>query len=87
MSSRKLFYCRRGKQLKAVFGFATNPLVVFVLCKSLFLGLDENILENTLETANRLFRSHMLLDSFLYPFIVVLLVPLWNIFMHIATAE
>uniref|UniRef100_A0A0M3HQI1 Glycosylphosphatidylinositol anchor attachment 1 protein n=2 Tax=Ascaris TaxID=6251 RepID=A0A0M3HQI1_ASCLU len=78
---------RRGKQLKAVFGFATNPLVVFVLCKSLFLGLDENILENTLETANRLFRSHMLLDSFLYPFIVVLLVPLWNIFMHIATAE
>ncbi|VDM23747.1 unnamed protein product [Toxocara canis] len=81
------FNCRRGKQLKAVLGFATHPLFLFVVCQSLIADVQGNPVEGTLRTASGLLRSHILLDSFIYPFIFIVLLPLWNILMQIAACE
>ncbi|KHN75371.1 Glycosylphosphatidylinositol anchor attachment 1 protein [Toxocara canis] len=78
---------RRGKQLKAVLGFATHPLFLFVVCQSLIADVQGNPVEGTLRTASGLLRSHILLDSFIYPFIFIVLLPLWNILMQIAACE
>ncbi|MCP9260541.1 Palmitoyltransferase ZDHHC3 [Dirofilaria immitis] len=67
------FICR----LKAMFGFLIHPFVIYLLCRYLFY--DATSMEAHIKyLAKDLIKSHLLYGSFLFPFIYICLLPLWN---------
>uniref|UniRef100_A0A0R3RU99 Glycosylphosphatidylinositol anchor attachment 1 protein n=1 Tax=Elaeophora elaphi TaxID=1147741 RepID=A0A0R3RU99_9BILA len=71
-------------RLKALFGFLLHPFVIYLLCR--YLLYDVIPTEAYIKyLAKDLIKSHLLYGSFLFPFICICLLPLWNLLILISS--
>ncbi|KAK6107007.1 Gaa1-like GPI transamidase component family protein [Brugia pahangi] len=64
-------------QLKALFGFLLHPFVIYLLYRYLLYNILPTEAHIT-DLAMDLIKCHLLYGSFLFPFIYICLLPLWN---------